>query len=73
MLALSRKLNESIMVGNNVEIKILEIKGDQVRIGIEAPRSISVHRKEVFLQIQESNREAARTTVSNQELKNLFK
>lgn len=73
MLALSRKAKESIMIGNNIEIKILEIKGDQVKIGIEAPRSIPVHRKEIYIQIQESNREAADTKVSDKDLKNLFK
>lgn len=73
MLALSRKANESIMIGNNIEIKILEIKGDQVKIGIEAPRSIPVHRKEIYIQIQESNREAAQSQLSDEELKNLFK
>lgn len=73
MLALSRKANESIMIGNNIEIKILEIKGDQVKIGIEAPRSIPVHRKEIYIQIQESNREAAQSQLSDEDLKNLFK
>ena len=73
MLALSRKINESIIIGNNIEIKILEIKGDQVKIGIEAPRSIPVHRKEIYIQIQESNRQAAETKVSDKDLKNLFK
>ncbi len=58
MLALSRKKNEAIIVNNNVEITILEIKGDQVKIGISAPREVPIYRKEVYVQIQESNKEA---------------
>ena len=58
MLALSRKKDEAIVINNNVEIKILEIKGDQVKIGISAPKDVSIYRKEVFLQIQEANKEA---------------
>ena len=73
MLALSRKINESIMIGNDIEITILEVKGDQVKIGIGAPKSIPIYRKELYLQIQESNKEAAETTVDDQVLKNLFK
>lgn len=58
MLALSRKKNEAIIVNNNVEITILEVKGDQVKIGITAPKEVPVYRKEVYLQIQEANKEA---------------
>ncbi len=59
MLALSRKKNESIIVNNDVEITILEIKGDQVKIGITAPKSVPIYRKEVYLQIKEANKEAS--------------
>lgn len=59
MLALSRKKNEAIIVNNNIEITILEVKGDQVKIGVTAPREVPVYRKEVYMQIQESNQEAA--------------
>ncbi len=59
MLALSRKKNEALIINNNVEVTILEVKGDQVKIGIEAPREIPVYRKEVYLQIQEANKESA--------------
>lgn len=59
MLALSRKKNEALIINNNIEITILEIKGDQVKLGISAPKSVPVYRKEVYLQIQESNKEAA--------------
>ena len=58
MLALSRKRNEAIIINNNIEITILEIKGEQVKLGISAPKEIPVYRKEVYIQIQESNKEA---------------
>lgn len=58
MLALSRKKNEALVINNNVEITILDIKGDQVKIGISAPKEVPVYRKEVYLQIQESNKDA---------------
>ena len=58
MLALSRKKNEAIVINNNIEITILEVKGEQVKVGIAAPKEIPVYRKEVYLQIQESNKEA---------------
>lgn len=58
MLALSRKKNEAIIVNNNVEITILDIKGDQVKLGITAPREVPVYRKEVYVQIQEANKES---------------
>ena len=59
MLALSRKVNESIIIGNDIEVTILEVKGDQVKIGINAPKSIPVYRAEVYAQIKEANKEAA--------------
>ncbi len=58
MLALSRKKNEAIVINNNIEITVLEVKGEQVKIGINAPKEVPVYRKEVYLQIQESNQEA---------------
>ncbi|BBF44954.1 carbon storage regulator [Lachnospiraceae bacterium KM106-2] len=64
MLALSRKAGETIVIGNDVEITILEVKGDQVKIGINAPKSVPVYRKEIYVQIQESNKEAAKGTES---------
>lgn len=73
MLALSRKTNESIMLGNDIEISILEIKGDQVKIGISAPKSVPIFRKEIFLQIQEENRAAAAQEQSPEKLAELFK
>lgn len=62
MLILTRKLNESITIADNIEISVIEIKGDQVKLGVEAPKEIKVFRKEVYLAIQKENREAARTT-----------
>ena len=59
MLALSRKKGESIVVNNDIEITILEVKGDQVKVGISAPKSVPVYRKEVYLQIQEANKAAS--------------
>lgn len=59
MLALSRKQGESIMIGGNIEITVLEVKGDQVKLGISAPKSVPVYRKEIYVQIQEATREAA--------------
>lgn len=58
MLALSRKKNEAIIINNNVEVTILEVKGDQVKIGVTAPRDVPVYRKEVYVQIQEANKAA---------------
>lgn len=71
MLALSRKKNESIVINNDVEVTILDIKGDQVKIGITAPKSVPVYRKEVYLQIQEANK-AASASVGMEALKNLL-
>ena len=61
MLVLTRKLEESVMIGDEIEVRVLGIHGDQVRLGFTAPRNISVFRKEVFEAIQEENRQAART------------
>ena len=58
MLALSRKKNEALVINNNIEITILDIKGDQVKIGISAPKQIPIYRKEVYIQIQEANKAA---------------
>ena len=71
MLALSRKKNESIVINNDVEITVLDIKGDQVRLGITALKSVPVYRKEVYIQIQESNK-AASTSEGLDALKNLL-
>lgn len=58
MLALARKINESIVINDNIEVTILEIKGDQVKLGIDAPKSVPIYRKEIYKQIQSANEEA---------------
>lgn len=72
MLALSRKKNEAIVINNNIEITILEVKGDQVKLGISAPKEIPVYRKEVYLQIQEENK-ASMDVAGLDSLKKLMK
>lgn len=59
MLALSRKLGETIVIGDNIEITVLDISRDQIKLGISAPKSVPIHRKEIFLQIQEENKAAS--------------
>lgn len=71
MLALSRKKDEALVINNNIEITVLEVKGDHVKLGITAPKSVPVYRKEVYLQIQESNKESASASAMEQ-LKNLL-
>lgn len=78
MLALTRRTNESIILGDDIKITVLEIKGDQVRIGIEAPKSVPIYREELYIQIQESNKEAASSKEANTiesigKIKGLFK
>ena len=62
MLVLSRQKDESIMIGDDVEITIVDVRGDKVRLGINAPRNIAVHRKEIYLAIQKEKDEAAHTS-----------
>ena len=71
MLALSRKKGEAIVLNNDIEITILEVKGEQVKIGISAPKEVPIYRKEVYMQIQESNK-AAMTEQSPDVFKTLF-
>ncbi len=66
MLALSRKVNESIMLGNDIEVTVLEIKGDQVKIGIKAPKDVPIFRKEIYVQIEEENKKAAEQTADRE-------
>lgn len=74
MLALSRKKGEGIIIGDNIELLVIDISKEGVKLGIKAPKNISIHRKEIYLQIQEENKIAVDTdekTVSI--LKDLFR
>jgi len=59
MLVLTRKVHQSIIIGDEIEVVVLEVRGEQVRIGIRAPKNVSVHRKEIYEQIQEENKESS--------------
>jgi len=59
LLVLTRKRNQSIIIADEIEVTVLDIRGDQVRLGVRAPKTVSVHRREVYEEIQEANREAA--------------
>ncbi len=61
MLVLTRRANQSIMIGHEIVVTVLEVRGDQVRLGIKAPRSIDVHREEIFAQLQQANRDAVKS------------
>ncbi|MBH0161693.1 carbon storage regulator CsrA [Fictibacillus sp. 26RED30] len=72
MLVLTRKLQEAIKIGEDIELTVLSIDGDQVKLGISAPKQIEIHRKEVFLSIQQENDQAASTSLDTfQALKKL--
>lgn len=59
MLVLSRRAGESVVIGEDVTVSVLEVRGDVVRIGIDAPRSVAVHRAELLVQLEQSNKDAA--------------
>lgn len=73
MLALSRKKGEALMINNDIEITVLEVKGDQVKLGIAAPKQVTIYRKEVYAQIQEANKEASDNMAGLEQLAGLFK
>jgi len=65
MLVLSRQRDETIMIGDDIEITIVDIRGDKVRLGINAPRQVQVHRKEVYEAIKRENAEASRVQIDD--------
>ena len=71
MLALTRKKGESLMINNDIEITVLEIRGDQIKIGVSAPKEVPIYRKEVYTQIQQENKKSAEVE-STQALNELF-
>ncbi len=72
MLILARKLNESIVIAGDIEVSVIDIRGDQVKLGINAPRHVKVYRREVYEAIQEENRQAAAARAIPPELDALF-
>jgi len=73
MLVLTRKVNESIVINDDIEVTIVEIKGDHVKLGITAPKDVSVHRKEVYLAIQKENIIASKSDIGKlSEIKNII-
>lgn len=71
MLALTRKVGESIIINNDVEVTILDVKGDQIKVGINAPKTVPIYRKEIFNQIKEENESAMIDASHIEELKGL--
>jgi carbon storage regulator len=68
VLVLSRRPGESIVIGNEVTVTILEVRGDQIRVGVDAPREVQVHREEVFRQLEAENADAAGNAASARRL-----
>ena len=60
MLVLTRKTGEAIQIGDDIEITVVSIKGDQIKLGINAPKNIEIHRKEIYLEIQKENEDASK-------------
>lgn len=73
MLALSRKKGEALIINNDIEITVLEIRGEQIKLGISAPKEVSIYRKEVYGQIQAANKEAVDNSEAVDQLASLFK
>ncbi|MDM5315081.1 carbon storage regulator CsrA [Fictibacillus sp. b24] len=63
MLVLTRKIQEAIKIGHDIEITVLAVEGDQVKLGINAQRNVEIHRKEIYLSIQEENNQASQTSL----------
>lgn len=69
MLVLGRKKDQSIIINDEIELKVISIEGDTVKLGVEAPKNISIHRKEVYVEIQEENKLASSQEINLDELK----
>lgn len=64
MLALTRKKNETVIIDGNIEVKVLEVLGDKVKLGISAPKEMDIYREEVYVQVLESNQKASHTSLA---------
>ncbi|MBC7783350.1 MAG: carbon storage regulator CsrA [Burkholderiales bacterium] len=73
MLVLSRQRDETIMIGDDIEVTVVDIRGDKVRLGITAPKEVSVHRKEVYEAIKRENRDAAQVKLKPEDIAGLSK
>ncbi len=73
MLVLSRQRDETIMIGDDIEVTVVDIRGDKVRLGITAPKEVSVHRKEVYEAIKRENRDAAQPKLKPEDIVGLGK
>ena len=73
MLALSRKKDEAIIINDDVEVTVIEIKGDQVKLGITAPKSVPIYKKKLYEQIKDANKEATQQAIDVKALNQLFK
>jgi carbon storage regulator len=71
MLVLARRLNESIMIGDDIEVVIIDIKGDQVKLGIRAPKRVTVHRKEIYEEIRKENIAAMDSKLKPEEMREI--
>ena len=72
MLILRRKIQESIMIGDDIEMTIMGIEGDQIKIGIDAPKNIDIHRKEIYVDIEEHNNAAASVDITDLQKMGIF-
>lgn len=73
MLVLTRKINESIMIDDRIEIKVIQIEEGKIKLGISAPKDVSIHRKEIYLEIQQENQNAALGSLDLEQLSRLLK
>lgn len=71
MLVLARRINESIMIGDDIEVVVIDIKGDQVKVGVKAPKKITVHRKEIYDEIRRENLSALNNRFKPESLRDL--